>query len=129
MRKEFPYFKKAKQTYPLIDVRLEGPKTILTIKALVDSGASFSLFRSEVAEALGINIKKGMRINLEGIGGRIVGYLHSVPIQVLDKPFSCKIVFSSDFDASINLLGRDNFFFPFLIIFNEKLQRVCIEDN
>ena len=49
MRARFPYLRKNFQWYPVVDVTLHGPRAEITAKALVDSGASFSVFRAEIA--------------------------------------------------------------------------------
>ena len=121
MRKEFSYI----QGYPLIQVVLIGPKDKIKMLALLDSGADYSLFNLEVAERLGIKVEKGKRISLQGVAGEtFTGFLHEVPPQVEDTTLKCKIVFSK---VRATLLGRDNFFLPFLITFNEKYQKVIVE--
>lgn len=114
---------------PAIDVELIGPKRTLLIVALVDSGAIFSLFKAQIAEILGIALEKGKKLELSGIGGKIKGYLHLVPVRVNGVKFECKIIFSKEMAENINLLGRDNFFLPFLITFNEKNQKILIEKH
>ena len=128
MKQEFSYFKKGKQSFPVIDVELKGRKRSLVVKALVDSGATFSIFRTEIADYLGIEIEKGKSIYLEGIGGRILGHVHTLPLKLGEKTFPCKIVFSYEFTVSFNLLGRDNFFLPFVISFAERDQKVTVEN-
>lgn len=127
MNQEFSYLKKGNQYFPVIDIELKGRRTDLKIKALVDSGASFSVFRSEIADYLGIPLKKGRPIFLEGLGGRILGYLHKIPVKVGGKNFICKIIFSEEFRISLNLLGRNNFFLPFLITFDERGKKIIIK--
>ena len=129
MRREFPYLKKGHQSYPLIDVELNGPKGSLPVYGLVDSGATFSIFRKEIADYLGIPIKNGRSLYFQGIKGRISGYLHRVPIKINQEKFDCNIAFSPELEVSFNILGRNNFFLPFLITFNEKAQKVIIEKN
>jgi len=129
MKKEFSYLKKKDQYYPMVDVELIGPKRSLLVKALVDSGATYSIFRPEIASFLGIPIKKGERLYFYGIKGKILGYLHRVPVRVNREKFECNIAFSKEFKVSFNLLGRDNFFLPFLITFNEKFRKVLLEKN
>ena len=129
MKCEFPYLKKGEQSYPLIDVELIGPKGSLMVKALVDSGASFSIFRPEIASYLGVPISQGQSLYFQGIKGRILGYLHRIPVSVNGQRFDCYIAFSPELNISFNLLGRNNFFLPFLITFNEKLQKVILEKN
>ena len=127
MRVNFPYTAKAERQYPLIDIALAKGRKSLVVKALVDSSASFSVFRPEIAEFLGVSIEKGETFYLEGIGGRILGYLHVLNARVSSKSFRCKIVFSYEFTVSFNLLGRDNFFDKFLITFDEKKKKVILQ--
>ncbi|MBI2050768.1 MAG: retropepsin-like domain-containing protein [Parcubacteria group bacterium] len=127
MKKAFPYFKKGSQHFPIVPVTLTRGNNRITIEALIDSGASFSVFRPEVAEYLGIPITNGARIQLSGIGGKITGYLHTLTVQFGSKKFPCKIIFSPEFNVSFNLLGRDNFFVPFIISFKEKTRQIVIE--
>lgn len=127
MKLVFPYVQKAANFYPAIDIKLFGRKESITVKALIDSGASFSVFRPEIAEQIGVNIESGKRLYLEGIGGRILGYIHKVPVKVGNKRFNCRIVFSREFTVSFNLLGRDNFFTKFLITFDENNKEVILE--
>lgn len=127
MRRDYPYFKRGSQYFPVIDLKLKSRKSAITIKALVDSGASYSVFRPEIADYLGINIEKGKSLYLEGIGGRILGYMHNISVFIGDKLYKCKIVFSREFTVSFNILGRDNFFMPFLITFCERAKKVIIQ--
>jgi len=129
MKREFSYLRKGGQYYPLIDIELTGPKGSLTVKALIDSGASLSIFRPEIASYLGISIKNGNYLYLQGIKSRANAYLHRVPVRVNAERFDCYIAFSDELRVSFNLLGRDNFFLPFLITFNERNKKVIIEKN
>jgi hypothetical protein len=121
-----PYLDKDGKFYPVVDIELFSKKTSLLVKALLDSGASFSVFRSEIADYLDITIEKGKPVYLEGVGGRILGYLHTLPVSVGKKKFRCKIIFSKEFTVSFNLLGRDNFFEQFVITFNEKRRETTL---
>ena len=123
----FPYLRKGKQYFPVVDVTLAVPKRPITIKALVDSGASFSVFRAEVLEYLGIPLTRGERLYLEGIGGRILGYRHRVPARVGAARFLLTVVFSQELTVSFNLLGRDNFLHQFLITFDEQNRLVKLQ--
>ncbi len=127
MKKIFSYFEKDGQYFPVIEVKLKTSRQELNINALVDSGASFSVFRPEIAQELGIVLEKGKKIYLTGIGGRILGYLHELFLTLGKKTFRCKIVFSPEFNVSFNLLGRDNFFLPFIISFIEKDKKIIVK--
>jgi hypothetical protein len=130
MERSFSYFKKSEQWFPVIDIFIKGPGVTDRFKALVDSGAAYSVFRADVAEHLGVNIKIGKEIFLQGIGGRILGYLHNLEVG-LDETnfFRCKIIFSEEFTVSFNILGRDNFFLPFLITFNEREKILILQED
>lgn len=129
MRREFSYLEKDGIYFPVIKVTLRVHDTELTVSALIDSGASFSIFHPEVAEDIGIKIEKGKIIYLTGIGGRILGYLHELKVSVDGQNFFvCKMIFSREFTVSFNLLGRDNFFKPFVISFLEKKRKIILAD-
>lgn len=126
MRREFSYYEKDGQSFPIIDVTLKRESKMITIKALIDSGASFSVFHQEIAAYLDIAVERGKKVYLTGIGGRILGYQHQVSLTLGRVTFPCKIIFSPEFNVSFNLLGRNNFFMPFIISFLEKQRRVVI---
>ena len=123
----FPYVRKDGSFYPVVDIMLKGKKAEITVKALLDSGASFSVFRSEIADHLGVIVERGKPLYLEGIGGRILGYLHWISVAVGGRKFLCRIAFSREFSVSLNLIGRDNFFSKFRITFDEKHKQVVLE--
>jgi predicted aspartyl protease len=129
MKKEFSYLRKGDQAYPLIDIELIGPKGSLMVKALIDSGATFSIFQPDIASYLGVPVKSGQGLYFQGIKGKILGYLHQIPVRVNQERFTCNIAFSPELEVSFNILGRNNFFLPFLITFNERSQKVLIEKN
>lgn len=128
MKLEFPYLKKGRQYFPVVDLKLKFSKSEIITKALVDSGATYSVFRPEIANYLGINIENGKSIYLEGIGGRILGYLHNISVSFGNKLYKFKVIFSQELTVSFNILGRDNFFIPFLITFCEKDKKVIIQE-
>ena len=112
--------------FPIIDLTLHYKKNLLKTSALIDSGAAVSIFREEVADELRIKIEAGEEIYLNGVGGRIKGYVHRLKLEVAGKTFSCPIVFSREYLVSFNLLGRAAFFPKFKITFEEKNQQVAL---
>lgn len=122
----FPYYFNGSDYYPVIPlVFLIGKKRIRS-QALIDSGATISVFGEETAEALGVEIEKGERTILGGVGGRIVGYIHKLRVRIAGKNFLCPFVFSREYLVSFNLLGRQEFFKQFKIIFEEKKNLLTI---
>jgi len=94
--------------------------------ALIDSGASVSILNLDIAGQLGIEIESGTKTTLAGVSGRIAGYIHKVKMRVSGKTFICPVVFSREYKASFNLLGRKAFFEKFKITFDEAQKRVIL---
>lgn len=113
--------------YPIISISLSKGLLKTKTTALIDSGASISIFGESTANELNINIEKGEERMLGGVGGRIIGYVHKVKIKVAGKSFICPVVFSREYNVSFNLLGRDTFFEKFKITFDETKKNVILE--
>jgi hypothetical protein len=117
----------AGEFFPVIPLAIHYKKKRVEVYALVDSGATTSIFRPEVAEQLGIKIEKGKELYLTGVGGRIKGFLHKLEIEVGGKEFACPIIFSYEFTISFSVLGGEEFFRRFQIIFDERKKIVKLE--
>ncbi|MBI5465238.1 retropepsin-like domain-containing protein, partial [Candidatus Gottesmanbacteria bacterium] len=115
------------QFFPVIPLRFYLEKKIIDSSALVDSGATISIFRVDIAKDLGLQVEKGKEIYLGGVGGRIKGYVHRLNVEVANKRFICPIVFSYEYLISLNLLGREEFFKRFRIVFEEKKNFLKLE--
>jgi len=75
------------QFKPIVALRISIGDYYQDTAALVDSGADYSIFHADFAEALGLSLNAGRRIPLIGLDGkRHYGYLHSVAIRLLDAP-------------------------------------------
>jgi hypothetical protein len=128
MSKIYKYQSDIRGNYnPLIPVRLKYLKTQNNYLALIDSGASVSIFKTDVAEYLGIDIEKGSEIELRGAGGWLKGYIHNLSAEVAGKKFKCQVVFSRDYLVPLNIIGRRNFFENFRITFDEAKKSVILE--
>jgi len=114
-------------SFPIIPFRIYHQKKIADSSALIDSGATISIFKKEVADSLGIKIENENEIFLGGVGGRIKGYLHKVKIEVAGKTLQIPVVFSYEYLVSLNLLGRDSFFEKFRVCFDEKSKKIKLE--
>lgn len=124
----FPYREDARGLlFPIVPLRFHIGKKTIDSGALIDSGATVSIFKEDVAFSLGLEIEKGEGIWLGGVGGRIKGYIHKLEVEIAGKKFSCPVVFSHEYTVSFNLLGREAFFGQFRIIFEEKKNLVKLE--
>lgn len=116
-------------TLPIIPLevhRRDGSSVSPPFMCLVDSGANVSLFHSDVAEALGLKLKKGLKQELGGVAGTITGYLHRVKCSIAGYPFYCRIVFSEEISTPCPIIGRLDFFESFNVTFDETDQRIYI---
>lgn len=113
-------------SFPVIPLSLKFSNKKKEFFALVDSGATVSIFRSEVADSLGLNVTNGKEIYLGGVGGRIKGYIHKLEVEIAGKQFICPVVFSYEYLVSFNLLGRAAFFKKFKITFEEEDNKVTL---
>lgn len=124
----FPYQKDAQNNYfPIIDFLIYSKDKVQRSSALIDSGATVSVFKEDIAEQLGVMIEEGTETYLGGVGGRIKGYIHKLEIKIARKKFICPVVFSHEYLVSFNLLGREAFFKQFKIIFEEKQNLLKLE--
>jgi len=123
----FPYQKNLYGIYfPLVRLQVYKGSDLIDISGLLDSGASISIFRKEVADILGIKIEKGEKIDLGGVGGKITGYLHRLYIIIANKKLFIPVVFSEEYEVSFNLLGRQILFENFKICFEEAKKTVVL---
>lgn len=123
---QFPYVKFHGKFYPLIPLTLSRESRTVNTFALLDSGASISVFRPEIAEALGIptGSRTGTRLGTAS-GGVDIG-ISRVRVEVGRTAFNAKIGFSRKYAASFNILGREGFFHKFSICFNEMSRTVLM---
>ncbi len=124
----FPYQLFKGNFYPLINLFIRAKKDLpkRKILALIDSGASMSIFQPDIAEELGIKIESGKPTSLQGVGGEIKGYIHTLTLEISQKTINCPVVFSREYKVSVNLLGRDGFFHAFQITFNESKKQLSL---
>lgn len=75
--------------------------------AKVDTGAQYCAFERSYGERLGIEIERGIALDLETARGeqfRLYG--HYVTIEVLDYEYDCMVYFAQDDGLRRNVLGR-----------------------
>ena len=123
----FKYYSDKTGFFPIIPLLILTKNKKLKINALIDSGATISVFKEEIAEQLGIEVESGQKITLGGVGGRIVGFIHKLKVRIADKELICPVVFSHEYLVSLNLLGRSVFFEKFKIIFEENKKILRLE--
>lgn len=118
---------------PIINVRVHGPSKTLPLDAVVDSGASASLFSCEVMETLGYAKEDCDEVYIEvgsGIARQFVARDGSdilVEIPALSHSLRVKAAFLDGLKGGIMLLGRTDFFEQFLITFDQRASTFWLE--
>ena len=95
---------------------------MFSTNGLLDSGADYNLFPGAWCKPLGININKGIPVNISGIGSRVPlqGYRHrGIKIYLPEYSFETTIDFCMEQETA--LLGRNGFF--------DKFRKVIFEDQ
>jgi hypothetical protein len=127
-RHEFRYLVFRGSVFPIVPVQLRLPgRPWLAVSALVDSGASVSLFDGGIGRSLGLTIRDGRAIRPAGIGGAITAWVHRVALKIGDEEFEGEVAFTARKKLPINLLGRAAVFDRFLVTFDEKGRRTILE--
>jgi hypothetical protein len=123
---QFPYVKFHGRWYPLIPITLNKNNHSVNTFALLDSGASISVFRPEIAKALDIPVKGKTGTRLGTASGGVDIAITRVHVAVEDTVFHANVGFSEKYAMSFNILGRESFFNRFSICFNEIMKTVIM---
>ena len=118
----FPYFQLGSKYFaPIVPIKILGKEGWIDFEAYIDSGASYSIFKSDRADILGIDYKRGQEFFLTvGDGGLLKVYIHRLKTELANKSFVAQIGFSDQLGIGFNLLGRKSFFEYFRICFDDK---------
>jgi hypothetical protein len=123
---QFPYIKFRQRYYPLIPIALSNGTHFVNTYALIDSGASTSVFRPEIAKALRVSPKKKDIFRLATASGGVHILQAKVGVQIADIKFNTAIGFSAVPATEFNIIGREGFFDRFTICFNEAAKVVVM---
>ncbi len=126
-KRTFPYVLYHRRYYPIIPVVIEGRERSV-VHALVDSGATVSLFHTSIAEDAGIDLKDTDQVYLAGIGGYVRAHIKrqvKASIEGLGN-INIPIAFTEYITSDIAILGRQGFFEAFEITFREWEKKLII---
>jgi hypothetical protein len=76
------------------------------VAASVDTGASFSLFGTEIAEALGLDLTTGVRQRFRTANSGFEAYGHEVQLMAFGVTTESMVYFFADPMIDKNVLGR-----------------------
>lgn len=119
---KIPYTEIEKGVFaPLVRLEISSPQRWIETEVYVDSGASYTILKPEVAEILTVRFLRGHRVLLTvGDGGLIPVYIHNLKVSFAGHEFNANIGFSDKLGVEFNLLGRATFFEKFMVCFNDK---------
>jgi hypothetical protein len=95
-------------------------------EAIIDSGASRCLFHADIAKNLGIDLKSGIKEDINGIGGLEETWLHDVHLYVPGGVVKILAGFKENLSVA-GLLGMNGFFEYFNVTFNSALLQCSLE--
>jgi hypothetical protein len=111
---------------------INGPQRIRNL-ALIDSGADYCIFHSEIGEQIGLDIESGKRLSFFGTGGQEQSaFFHAIKLEVGGHAISCFAGFSQELQSlPYGILGQIGFFDKFKITFDYekgKIELQAVED-
>ena len=90
----------------VIPVMLRSGANEVPVAAAVDTGASFCVFRTEVADALGLDLTSGVRKRFRTANSVFEAYGHEVELYAFGLETHSLIYFFADPVIDKNVLGR-----------------------
>ncbi len=127
---KYSYLQERGKSAPIIPLKLKGKNEWIIFDAYVDSGATYSIFKPEIAEIIGIEMNKGEKLYITvGDGSLITVYLHRIEMELAGKVFEPIVGFSKQLGIGFNILGRKDIFDSFIVTFNEKEKYVEFIEN
>ena len=107
---------------PIIPILLKHNGLEVGYHVLVDSGADICLFDANIAEKIGVDIKKGKVAEILGVGGKMsVIYMHTITIEVGGWPCTIEVGFLKETElrsVEYGIVGQRGFFENFVVKFD-----------
>ena len=121
---EFPYTFHKGYIVPIIPITILNEK----VWAYVDSGAMFSIFHTQTALRMRINVQDGrLQMIVVGDGSYIPIYLHDLTLRLGGFELKAPIGFSERLGVGFNILGRNGIFDQFQVCFNDHTRKVTFQ--
>lgn len=104
---------------PVIPVEIEYNNLLTPYEVLIDSGADICIFNSQIAEVLGIDLLKGIKLQVSGIVGFPENiYIHTLHIKIGGKNHKIDVGFMKMSNTSYGVVGQKGFFDKFVVKFD-----------
>ena len=127
-RVEFHYLKDAAGRYaPIVYLQVRAENRWLYLQAYVDSGASWTIFHTDVAQILGIQLTRARRQTMTlGNGSVIPIFIRRLRVRFAGREFTVPAAFSDALKIGFNVLGREGFFDRFVVCFHDRARRLTV---
>lgn len=121
-----PFPNRTSVTRPVVDILLLFDKKSVKYSALIDSGADYCIFHAEMADLLGLEVKKGEKLTFFGTSGEPqIAYFHTVQIELAGWSMELYCGFSYDMQSlPYGILGQTGFFDRFKLEFDYVNKRI-----
>jgi hypothetical protein len=112
-----------------LPIIIHSVKSHLAVRALVDSGADFSILPMGYASYLGVDINVCEEQPCTTAGGSGTVFVHPIPLEAEIQAMNIRFAMKSAFTEYANtiLLGRADFFKRFLVTLDEPAQTFTLE--
>lgn len=112
---------------PVIEIIVKSKSKFAIYPVLIDSGADYCIFSTELAESLEIKLQK-KKVSFMGIGkDKVVGFWGQVEIRLGDKSYETKAIFAEIIKFGHGILGQLGFFDHFDVKLSHQKQIIEIE--
>lgn len=129
----FKYQKAERYKRPLIPIALRFQNKKINTLALIDSGADFNVFHSDLAQLLDINLDSLKEIEFGGIKKdkeQCKGKLAVIKIGINNEFFDSPVIFSGDIsDNGYGILGQNGFFDHFRVTLDYKTDNIYLKKS
>jgi aspartyl protease len=85
---------------------LSAGRERVDLVASLDTGAAYCVFQRTYAQALGLDVERGVPMSFATANSRFAAYGHEVMIETLDLEVHSLVFFFADPDIVKNVLGR-----------------------
>lgn len=90
----------------IVPVTLSFAGEAVRVNAFVDTGASFCVFKRELAASLGIDVEIGRQVRIGTVTGGFDAYGHAVTLSTLGYSCDVTVYFAAHEGFARNVLGR-----------------------
>ncbi len=115
---------------PVIPIEIKYNNLSVPYEVLVDSGADICIFNAQIADVLGINISKGIKVQVGGMTGFPEDtYIHTLHIKIGGRIYKIDVGFMRMSRSSYGVVGQKGFFNKFIVKFDLVKEEIEIKER